>query len=90
MVITDFAIASVSVDSTCRSDYVTISDGDGNLLMDKTCDFEDQVMPPPIMSSTNLVDIFFYSDNNGASRGWSVSWTTVTSGGKKSKSLEYT
>ena len=81
MLITDFAVASSSLSSNCPNDHVTITDGDRTPLMEKTCGFLD-VMPPVIMSTTNTVEIFFYSDSglSGVSRGWSLSWAAVTTG----------
>ena len=81
MVITDFYVASSSDYSNCPSDYVTITDGDGKILMDKSCRSLD-VLPKAIMSSTDIVEIFFYTDSNVISRGWSLSWAAVTSGNK--------
>ena len=75
---TDFHVNS-QVLGTCRFDYVTITDGDGTLLMDKTCG-QPPFLPPVIMTLTNTVEVHFYTDTNGAGYGWSLSWAAVTPG----------
>ena len=69
--------------STCPCDYVTIMDGDGTLLMDKTCGYslydinhrDYKKLPSMITSNTNMVKIFFHTDDDGSRKGWSISWT---------------
>ena len=73
---TQFLVVS-PVRDTCPYDYVTIKDGEGTLLMDKTCGYS---LPPTIITLTNMVEIFFYTDANGANYGWSLSWAAVTPG----------
>ena len=74
---TDFMVGS-AVGDTCPYDYVTIKDGDGTLLMDKTCG--EDFLPPAIITLTNTAEIFFYTDTQGVMLGWSLSWAAVTPG----------
>ena len=74
--------------STCPSDYVTITDGDGTILMDRKCGFSAQdypsdsgyFVPPVITSRTNRVEILFHTDGNGYTYGWRLVWAALTPG----------
>ena len=72
---------------TCLCDYLKISDGDGTILMDRSCgistsDPSDPLYfsPPVITTRSNTVDIFFHTDDDFVRTGWSLSWTAVTPG----------
>ena len=82
--------------SGCPYDHLTITDGDGTTLLERSCgpdvNFKgtlvigDQTvnssLPPNVLSRSNVVKIFFRSDETGASgrrtrKGWSVKWRAV-------------
>ena len=52
-------------------DYVTIMDGDGTILMDRTCGSSP---PPVIYSRTKAVYITFHTSGQVARRGWKLEW----------------
>merc|ERR1712212_185049 len=58
-------------------DWVIIKDGDGSILLDKTCGSE---IPPPITSKTNTAKVFFRTDHNTNATGFSLDWEVVESG----------
>ena len=80
----------------CPYDHLTITDGDGTTLLERSCgpDFNfqgtivigDQTvnssLPPIAFSRSNVVKIFFRSDEIGAQgkrtrKGWSVTWSAL-------------
>ena len=56
-------------------DHLTIMDGDGTTLMEKSCGFS---LPAAIRSRTNIVKIVFSTNDDGRTMGWSINWTAVT------------
>merc|ERR1719490_569081 len=78
--------------SNCYDDHLTITDGDGTTLMEKSCGptsdgnilIGDQSisssLPPNITSTSNIVKLVFITDDIDTSPGWSVSWSAVTPG----------
>ena len=72
----------------CSCDHLTITDGDGTILMKKSCGSEgdlvigdqqkDFKLPPNIMSRSNRVNFAFVTDDSDQRPGWSVSWSAVT------------
>ena len=75
------------------SDHLTITDGDGTTLMEKSCGstYEGNVnvggqslgssLPAAIRSTSNIVNLLFSTDNyDGGNSGWSVNWSAVTPG----------
>ena len=60
---------------TCEYDHLTIMDGDGTTLMEKSCGFS---LPAAIRSRTNIVKIVFSTNDDGRTMGWSINWTAVT------------
>ena len=82
---TEFAVRVCGDLSTCSCDYVNITDGNGEILMDRSCgysldEFDDLYFKPPIITSTsNTVDIVFRTAaNTTTSSGWNINYTTVT------------
>ena len=74
-------------------DHLTIMDGDGTTLMEKSCgpDINGSILvgdkmigsflPVPIRSRSNIVNLTFSSDSSiNTWPGWSLSWTAVTPG----------
>ena len=85
---TAFAVHVVGSISTCTTDFVRITDGDGTTLMDNSCGYSDRnpsysnfFQPPIITSLTNTVEIYFHTDDEGAQPGWSLDWTALAAGG---------
>merc|ERR1712209_80715 len=83
----EFTAFAVAWCSTCSCDFVKITDGDGTTLMDNSCGYLDRdpsngfyFQPPIITSKTNKVEIYFHTDNNRATSGWSLRWTAVAQG----------
>ena len=73
----EFNAFNVEYGSTCDYDHLTITDGDGTTLMEKTC---GSSLPNAITSITNSVKLLFITDDSGAYSGWSVNWAAVTPG----------
>ena len=68
----------------CGSDYVKITDGDGTILLDKSCGYSAMsssssfyFAPPIITTQTNRVEIRFHTDSRNAGSGWSLTWTSI-------------
>ena len=73
-----FDISKYSWDPTCNYDHLTIMDGDGTTLMEKSC---GSSLPASITSTSNVVKLVFSTDDwNAGTAGWSVSWSAVTPG----------
>jgi len=63
---------------TCGYDYLTIKNGDGTSLMEKTC---RSYLPVNVTSTSNTVEIYFHTDDGGSSKsGWRLTWRAVTPG----------
>ena len=94
----EFTNFEVEFDSWCGDDYdyvyhdydyVKITDGNGTTLMDRSCGYSSYdpshsyyFLPPSITTSTNRVEILFFTDGQETSTGWSLSWSAVTPGEK--------
>ena len=74
----EFTAFNVENHRRCRYDHLKIIDGDGTVLMDKTC---GDALPPVLTSKTNNVDLEFKTDNSVAKSGWRVKWSAVTRSG---------
>ena len=85
----------ITYGSNCPFDHLTITDGDGTTLMEKSCgpNFQEShgnieiggqnigsPMPPNITSRSNVVKLHFQTDYFITSTGWSVSWSAVSPG----------
>ena len=84
---TDFGVDACGDVSLCPCHYDKITDGDGTVLMDRSCGFShddpstsEYFNPPIITSQTNLVEIFFHTGAVDLQTGWSLSWSAVTPG----------
>ena len=72
-----FTAFDVESHSTCSYDYVTIKNGDGTTLMEKTC---GSSLPAAITSKSNIVEIYFHTDRKDTESGWRLTWRAVTPG----------
>ena len=61
----------------CNYDHLTIMDGDGTTLMEKSC---GSSLPNAITSITNMIKVVFSTDGSNTESGFSLSWTAVTPG----------
>ena len=92
LILIDFTAFNIESHLTCAFDHLTITDEDGTTLMEKSCGFNRKgtvivggqnlgsSMPANITSRTNIVHIFFRSDELQSSPGWSLSWKAVGRG----------
>ena len=85
----EFTKIAIWYQAGCPRDYVKITDGDGTVLMDRSCGHSSSsptsssyFLPPTITTKTTTVDILFYTDDSGSSDGWSLNWTAVSPGVK--------
>jgi len=62
-------------DSSCDYDYLIIKDGDGSVLLPKTC---GSTKPDPIKSNTNTAEITFSADHSFTFKGFSIKWETTS------------
>ena len=84
---TFFAVQVCDNIDTCSCDYVKITDGNENILMDKRCGFSSgtappsiRFLPPFIWTRNSKVNILFSTDSSMKSPGWSLNWDTVDPG----------
>ena len=72
-----FDIRSGGNENSQCEDTLSIADGDGTLLMNKSCHI---LLPKAIISTSNIVNMVFSTDGYGAASGWKVGWSAVTRG----------
>ena len=87
-----FTAFAIEPHPTCRFDHLTITDGDGTTLMEKSCGSSSDgniliggqsigsSLPAAILSTSNVVNLVFTTDGSDTRSGWSVSWIAVTPG----------
>ena len=87
-----FTAFAIEPHSTCSYDHLTITDGDGTTLMEKSCGSSSDgniviggqsigsSLPAAIISTSNVVNLVFTTDGSDTRSGWSVSWIAVTPG----------
>jgi len=84
----EFNAFYIEFDSWCRYDHLTIVDGDGTTLMEKSCgnmNLDGHVVIgdkrgsslPVIRSRSNTVKFHFKTDHSLQRPGWSVKWAQV-------------
>jgi len=66
-----FAHFDLEYEEDCEYDSLMIKDGDGTVLMDKTCGSE---IPSPVQSSTNRVNVIFSTDSSETATGFQLEW----------------
>ena len=85
----EFTSFDIEYDSNCTYDHLTIMDGDGTTLMEKSCggflviggqNQPGLTLPAKIMSRSNRVNFVFVTDESVTRSGWSVKWSVVTPG----------
>ena len=72
-----FTAFDVESHSTCGYDYLTIKNGDGTPLMEETC---GSSLPAALTSTSNIVEIYFHTNDWGSYSGWRLTWRAVTPG----------
>ena len=89
----DFTAFEIWFCTDCSCDHLTIREGDGASLIEKSCGSADygalyigglpaSSLPSTIVSKTNTVVLHFETDNDSSLAGWSVNWSAVIPGGK--------
>ena len=72
-----FTAFDIEAHSSCDYDHLTITDGDGTTLMEKSC---GSSLPAAITSISNMIKVVFSTDGGSTRSGFSLSWTAVTPG----------
>ena len=72
-----FTAFDVESNSTCEYDHVTIKNGNGTTLMEKTC---GSSLPANVTSTSNIVEIYFHTDGQVSYSGWRFTWRALTPG----------
>jgi len=83
-----FTAFNVESSYTCSSDHVTIKNGDGTTLMEKTCGSSSadpshwsyRPLPAAVTSTSNRVEIYFHTNSIRSKSGWRLTWRAVTPG----------
>ena len=68
---------NIETNDVCKFDYLTMTDGDGTILMGKTCGTS---LPNNITSASNVIKMVFKTDGSQTREGWSLSWRAVLPG----------
>ena len=80
----DIDFDAVLCDLNCNCDHVTITDGDGTILMEETCggssygniivggQIVDSVLPGIVTSRSNVINLIFTSSDDYTRTGWSI------------------
>ena len=89
-----FELHFTAFEIECKYDHLTITDGDGTILMEKSC---GTILPANITSTTNIINIMFSSysvqlflgDDRRSKKltGWKLSWRSVEPGEQNVSSL---
>jgi len=91
---TAFDVEYIYWASTCTFDHVTIKNGDGTTLMEKTCgssswgiytggQYIGSSLPGAVTSASNIVEIYFHTYtyfHSTTESGWRLTWRAVTPG----------
>ena len=72
-----FDIRSGNKENSQCDDTLSITDGNGTPLMNKSCKIS---LPNAVISTSNIVNILFSTDGYGAASGWKLGWSEVTRG----------
>ena len=71
-----FSRVAIESHRSCNYDYVMARDGDGSVLLSKTCG-SGRPPPAPFTSKTNNIQIIFHSDSSVNKGGFELSWKEV-------------
>ena len=94
-----FITFDIEAHPVCDYDNLKITDGDGKVLMPKSCGSSssgnvmvgDQrlgtSLPANITSTSNYVKLVFRTDKDTSTTGWSISWRAVDPGKCKSAKI---
>ena len=84
---TYFAVYKTGSVDDCRGDHVKVTDGDGTILMDKSCGYSTSsltsssyFLPPVILTNTNAVQVHSRNYGGYTNRGWRLGWGMVVPG----------
>ena len=95
VVLLKFTAFDVNYHPSCGFDHLTITDGDGSILMEKSCGSSNSgtvaigshfifySLPPDVRSRSNVINLEFSTSYVGAMTGWRVTWRAVNQSGKK-------
>ena len=88
----EFTAFDVEFHPACSFDHLTITDGDGTVLMERGCSSNtdsnlviggqslNSSLPATIKSRSNIVNLIFVTNGDGSKTGWNVRWGAVTQG----------
>ena len=68
-----FVAFSLETSTSCKYDYVTVVDGDGTTLLEKSC----RDTPSEIVSKTNRADVIFKTDGSRTETGWKLEYSPM-------------
>ena len=74
VLVIQFTAFNVESHASCKNDYLRIRDGNGTVLMGKTCGTS---LPPKITSYTNTVKVDFKTNSKVTRTGWRLVWHAV-------------
>jgi len=74
VLVIQFTAFNVESHASCKNDYLRIRDGNGTVLMGKTCGTS---LPPKITSYTNTVKVDFKTNSKVTRTGWRLVWHSV-------------
>lgn len=69
-----FTAFSLEQGWNCVWDYLQVTDGDGSVLLKKSC---GTTKPDPFTSKTNKINVIFHSDYSVTSSGFNLAWSAV-------------
>ena len=76
----EFTAFDIEPQDSCNYDHLTIEDGDGTTIVEKSCGTNLPLNNTRITSSSNIVHVIFHTDDSTSRSGWSLSWRAVTPG----------
>ena len=77
-----FTAFDVEYHPSCIYDHLAIKDGNGATIVAITC---GSSLPAAINSTSNMVKIYFETDESATKSGWNVKWSAVTPGDQEGK-----
>jgi len=73
----EFVVFKVRASRNCKKDFVTITDGNGEILLNKACGIT--IPEVEIVSKTNQVYVDFVTNGRGREQGWTLNWNSIAS-----------